>query len=82
MVPLTEVHDQDDLDKAIDCGAEIIGINNRDLDSFIVDINTTFELAPLVPDDRVIISESGLEKRADIRSLKIPGFRRCWWVRL
>jgi indole-3-glycerol phosphate synthase len=70
MDPLTEVHDGDDLEKAIDCGAEIIGINNRDLDSFIVDINTTFELAPLVPDDRVIISESGLANKADIRSLK------------
>jgi len=70
MVPLTEVHDSDDLDKAIDCGAEIIGINNRDLDSFIVDINTTFELAPLVPDDRIIISESGLATKAEIRSLK------------
>ena len=70
MVPLTEVHDRNDLDKAIDCGAEIIGINNRDLDSFIVDINTTFELAPLVPDDRVIISESGLATKADIRFLK------------
>jgi len=68
--PLTEVHDRSDLDKAIDCGAEIIGINNRDLDSFIVDINTTFELAPLVPDGRVIISESGLANKADIRSLK------------
>jgi len=70
MVPLTEVHDKNDLEKAIDCGAEIIGINNRDLDSFIVDINTTFELAPLVPDGRVIISESGLSNKADIRSLK------------
>jgi len=68
--PLTEVHDRHDLDKAIDCGAEMIGINNRDLDSFAVDINTTFELAPLVPDDRVVISESGLATRADIRSLK------------
>jgi indole-3-glycerol phosphate synthase len=70
MAPLTEVHDRDDLEKAIDSGAEIIGINNRDLDSFSVDINTTFELAPLVPDDRVIISESGLTKIADIRSLR------------
>ena len=68
--PLTEVHDQDDLEKAIDSKAEIIGINNRDLDSFSVDINTTFELAPLVPDDRVVISESGLAKKADILSLK------------
>jgi len=70
MVPLTEVHDGEDLDKAIGCGADIIGINNRDLDSFMVDINTTFELAPLVPDDRITISESGLTKKADIRSLK------------
>lgn len=70
MAPLTEVHDKDDLEKAIDCGAEIIGINNRDLDSFTVDINTTFKLAPLVPEDRVVISESGLAKKADIRSLK------------
>jgi len=69
MDPLTEVHDREDLDKAIDCGAEIIGINNRDLDSFTIDINTTYELAPLVPADRVIISESGLTKKADIRSL-------------
>ncbi len=68
--PLTEVHDRGDLEKAIDCGAEIIGINNRDLDSFTIDINTTFELAPLVPDDRVVISESGLANKADIRSLK------------
>ncbi|CAB1062852.1 Indole-3-glycerol phosphate synthase (EC [Olavius sp. associated proteobacterium Delta 1] len=70
MDPLTEVHDRDDLEKAIDAGAEIIGINNRDLDSFTIDINTTFELAPLVPADRVVISESGLAEKADIRSLK------------
>ena len=68
--PLTEVHDQDDLEKAIDSKAEIIGINNRDLDSFAVDVNTTFELAPLVPHDRVVVSESGLAKKADIRALK------------
>jgi len=70
MTPLTEVHDREDLEKAIDSGAEIIGINNRDLDSFAVDINTTFKLASLVPDDRVVISESGLAKQEDIRSLK------------
>lgn len=73
--PLTEVHDRDDLEKALDCGAEIIGINNRDLDSFAVDINTTFELAPLVPQDRVVISESGLAREADIRSLRDTGVR-------
>jgi indole-3-glycerol phosphate synthase len=70
MDPLTEVHDRDDLEKAIESKAEIIGINNRDLDTFTVDIKTTFELAPLVPDDRVVISESGLAKKADILSMK------------
>ena len=70
MACLTEVHDRDDLDKALECGADIIGINNRDLDTFSVDINTTFELAQLVPDDRVVISESGITSGEDILSLK------------
>lgn len=67
---LTEVHDVDDLAKAVDAGAEIIGINNRDLDTFRVDINTTFKLAPLVPDDRILVSESGIHSKEDIYSLK------------
>lgn len=70
MAPLTEVHNKDDLEKALGCGAEIIGINNRDLDSFKVDINTTFELIPLVPDNCIVISESGIKNKGDILSLK------------
>jgi len=70
MASLTEVHDRDDLDKAIDAGAEIIGINNRDLDTFSVDINTTCKLAPLVPDDRILVSESGIQNEEDIRFLQ------------
>lgn len=70
---LAEVHDNDDLEKVIDCGAEIIGINNRDLDSFSVDINTTFKLAPMVPDSSILVSESGLNSEKDIRSLKSAG---------
>ncbi|MGD8520802.1 MAG: indole-3-glycerol phosphate synthase TrpC [Desulfobacterales bacterium] len=73
IAPLTEIHDVDDLEKAIACGAEIIGINNRDLDSFKVDINTTFELAPLVPDNCIVVSESGIENEGDILSLKGTG---------
>jgi indole-3-glycerol phosphate synthase len=73
LAPLTEVHDRDDLEKAVDCGAEIIGINNRDLDSFELDINTTFELAPLVPGNCIVVSESGIEKEGDILSLKEAG---------
>ena len=70
MACLTEVHDRDDLDKALECGADIIGINNRDLDTFAVDLKTTLELAPMVPDDRILISESGINSGEDILSLK------------
>ena len=66
---LTEVHGEDDLEMAIEAGAEIIGINNRDLDTFTVDIKTTYRLASLVPDDRVLVSESGITTEGDIRSL-------------
>jgi indole-3-glycerol phosphate synthase len=75
MAPLTEIHDGDDLEKAIESGADIIGINNRDLDSFKVDIRTTSELAPLVPDDCILVSESGIEKAEDIVSLKNSGIQ-------
>ncbi len=73
MAPLTEVHDRGDLEKAIDCGAEIIGINNRDLDSFKVDIRKTVELSSLVPENRIIISESGIDGKDDILFLKESG---------
>jgi len=73
MAPLTEIHDRDDLEKAMACGAEIIGINNRDLDSFKVDINTTSELAPLVPENCIVVSESGIKNKKDILYLKGTG---------
>lgn len=69
MACLTEVHDEDDLNIAIDAGADIIGINNRDLDTFTVDISTTSRLASLVPDDRVLVSESGIRNGDDVRAL-------------
>lgn len=64
---LTEIHDRHDLEKALDCGAEIIGINNRDLDTFDVDLRTTLELAPLVPERCIAVSESGISSGEDIR---------------
>jgi indole-3-glycerol phosphate synthase len=73
MAPLTEIHDGNDLDKAIACGARIIGINNRDLDSFKVDINTTFKLAPEIPEDCILVSESGIKNKEDILALKTTG---------
>jgi indole-3-glycerol phosphate synthase len=75
LAPLTEVHDQRDLEKAIDCGAEIIGINNRDLDSFQVHLQTTLELAPLVPEGHVIVSESGINTTTDLQFLKEAGIQ-------
>jgi len=70
---LTEIHDRADLEAAIDAGAQIIGINNRDLDTFRVDIATTLEIAPLVPEDRVVVSESGIFTAEDIRLVKGSG---------
>jgi len=75
LAPLTEVHDQRDLEKAIDCGAEIIGINNRDLDSFQVDLQTTLELIPFVPEGHVIVSESGINTITDLQFLKEAGIQ-------
>ena len=73
LAALTEVHDRHDLEKAIDCGAGIIGINNRNLDTLEVDLRTTLELAPLVPDKPVIISESGIKNGEDLQSLRRAG---------
>ncbi|MFH1481866.1 MAG: indole-3-glycerol phosphate synthase TrpC [Pseudomonadota bacterium] len=73
MAALTEVHDKEELEKAIDCGAEIIGINNRNLDTFQVNLQTTLRLAPLVPEGSVIVSESGIRDRGDIQLLKGAG---------
>ena len=69
MAALTEIHDKQDLEKAMDCDAQIIGINNRDLDTFEINPNTTLELAPLIPPDRVVISESGIHSGKDIQAL-------------
>jgi len=66
---LIEVHDRGDLEKAVACGAKIIGINNRDLNTFEVDIKTTIDLLPLVPESCTVVSESGIMNGEDIRSL-------------
>jgi len=73
LTALTEVHNREDLDKAIECEADVIGINNRDLDTFVVNTDTTFALAPLVPKGRVIVSESGINNGEDIQALKETG---------
>ncbi len=75
MAPLVEVHTEEELQRAVDAGATIIGINNRDLKTFEIDLDTTRRLAPLVPEDRIIVSESGINTKDDIRSLKEAGVR-------
>jgi indole-3-glycerol phosphate synthase len=75
MTPLVEVHDQHDLARALALGARLIGINNRDLTDFSVDLLTTEYLAPLIPDDVVVISESGIATRADVERVVRAGAR-------
>ena len=70
---LVEVHDPDEVQVALDTGAEIIGINNRDLRTFVTDLQVTRDLAPLVPDDKVLVSESGIHGPDDLRDLSAYG---------
>jgi indole-3-glycerol phosphate synthase len=70
---LVEVHDEGEAEKALQSGAEIIGINNRDLKTFKVDIETTHRLRPLVPRDRIVVSESGISSPDAVQKLKAWG---------
>ncbi len=70
---LVEVHEEAELKVALDAGAEIIGINNRDLRTFRTDLAVTERLVPLIPSDRIIVSESGIKGRDDILRLKSAG---------
>ncbi|MGC8738107.1 MAG: indole-3-glycerol phosphate synthase TrpC [Candidatus Hydrogenedens sp.] len=60
MEPLVEVHNENEVERAIDAGAKIIGINNRDLDTLEVDIETTLRLKKNIPEDYIVVSESGI----------------------
>jgi indole-3-glycerol phosphate synthase len=66
---LVEVHNEGEVKRALLSGAEIIGINNRDLNTFTVDITTTRRLRPLIPQERIVISESGIKSKRDIEKL-------------
>ena len=69
MAVLVEVHDRTELERAVRVGASIIGINNRDLATFTTDLETTVRLLGDVPDDVVIVSESGVRRHEDVRHL-------------
>lgn len=70
---LLEVHDEAELEVALQTGCELIGINNRSLRTFITDLGTTERLRPLIPSDRFVVAESGIGCRADIERLLIAG---------
>lgn len=71
--PLVEVHTQDELDVALTADAEIIGINNRNLDTFVTDINTSRNLKKRVPSGKIVVAESAIKDRTDIEYLKNAG---------
>ena len=73
MEPLVEIHDEIELKTALDAGARIIGINNRDLRSFKEDLNTAERLIPLIPHDHIIVAESAIREFADVERMIIAG---------
>lgn len=76
---LVEVHDRDELERALLLETSLIGINNRNLKTLVTDLATTEELAPLVPPDRFLIAESGIRNTDDLRRLAAVG-PNCYLV--
>lgn len=71
---LVEVHDRPELETALDCGARLLGVNNRDLRTLAVSLETSLDLAPLIPDDVVAVAESGITSGAEVRRLREAGY--------
>src|SRR3989442_53986 len=70
---LVEVHTPDEVAVAVDAGADLIGINNRDLETLRVDLETTVRLRPLVPPGIVVVSESGFATRSQVEKVERAG---------
>lgn len=73
MAVLFEVHNEEDLEKALDLDAGIIGINNRDLKTLSIDLSTTLRLKKDIPTGKIVVSESGIRTRQDVLSLQQNG---------
>ncbi|HLZ08498.1 MAG TPA: indole-3-glycerol phosphate synthase TrpC, partial [Chloroflexota bacterium] len=71
--PQVEAHDENEVEQALRAGATIIGINNRDLRTFTVELATTERLRKLIPADRIVVSESGIHSAADVARLRAAG---------
>src|ERR1700674_4493733 len=74
MEPLVEVHTAEELGRALAAGSRIIGVNNRDLKTLDVHVETSFELIERIPDDCIAVSESGLRSHDDLQKLREAGF--------
>ncbi len=74
MEPLVEVHTAEELDRALAAGARIIGVNNRDLKTMTVNVETSFRLAGRIPDECIAVSESGIRTHGELLKLRSAGF--------
>ena len=70
---MVEVHDEEEVRRALFNGADFIGINNRNLNTFEVDLATTERLRPMLPDDAIVVAESGVFTREDAQRLRAAG---------
>ena len=75
MAALVEVHDEEELQLALDSGASIIGVNSRDLRTFQVDLNVALRLAPSIPASVIKVAESGIHSASDVQTLAAAGYR-------
>jgi indole-3-glycerol phosphate synthase len=73
LAALAEVHSRPELERVLACGARLVGINNRDLQSFEVSLETTFALLPHVPSEAVLLSESGISEAREVARLASAG---------
>ena len=73
MAVLVEVHDADELERALALRTPLVGVNNRDLRSFETRLETTLDLLPRIPADRIVVTESGIGTPEDVRRMRAQG---------